>query len=265
MMTERLENLTWKEIRTAAEKGATAVLPLGSMEQHGPHLPVVTDTRLVESVSVAALSEMAPDVAGAFVLAPTLWLGASNHHQAFFALSLGENTYIEVLVEMIRSFRLAGFQRLFVLNGHGGNSAPLRVALSIIRQERASMLVGVAEYWSLAAAALRRQRKSQSGGAAHAGEIETSLMLHLSADLVRTADVGASIPQMPEGFEIDLVESGAVSLSLSWEAVSETGQVGDGTVAAAESGERFFGEITKAVAKTLRVFHGLSAAAADPT
>lgn len=259
MKMERLENLTWKEIRRAAESGATAVLPLGSMEQHGPHLPVVTDTLLVESVVAAALSETARALEGAFVLAPTLWIGASNHHQTFFALSLGENTYIEVLVEMIRSFHLAGFQRLFILNGHGGNSAPLRVALSRIRHERISMLVGAAEYWSVAAPALKRLRKSESGGAAHGGEIETSLMLHLNRDTVKTAEIKALIPQMPEGFEIDLVESGSVSLSLSWEAVSKTGQVGDGTVASAESGERFFEEITKAVAETLRVFHNMSA------
>ena len=264
-MMERLENLTWKEIRRAAENGATAVLPLGSLEQHGPHLPVVTDTRLVESVTLAALSEMTPELAGSFLLAPTLWLGSSNHHQAFFAVSLRENTYIEVLVEMIRSLHLAGFRRLFVLNGHGGNSAPLRVALSRIRQEEISMLVGVAEYWAIAAPAIKQLRNSKSGGAAHAGEIETSLMLHLAADAVRTADISACIPQMPEGFEIDLVDSGAVSLSLAWGAVSKTGQVGDGTAASAESGERFFEEITKAVRKTLEVFHDLSPESADST
>ena len=253
----KLQDMTWPEIRVAAEQGATAVLPLGSMEQHGPHLPVVTDTKLVEAVTEAALDILQ----GGFVLAPTLWLGASNHHQGFFALSLGESTYIEVLVETIRSFHLAGFRRLFVLNGHGGNSSPLRVALSKIRQERHSMLVGIAEYWSIAAPSIRRLRKSASGGAAHAGELETALMLHICGETVRTADIVACMPNLPTGFEIDLVDSGAVSLSLSWEAVSENGPIGDGTIASAESGKLFFDEITEAVAGTLRTFHVLSTGA----
>ena len=259
-MARKLEDMTWQEIRRIAEDGATAVLPLGSMEQHGPHLPVITDTRLVESVAAAAIADAeAANPEEAFVLAPTLWLGASNHHQGFFALSLGESTYIDVLVETIRSFHKAGFERLFVLNGHGGNSAPLRVALSRTRQEEISMLVGVAEYWSIAAQAIQRLRISESGGAAHAGELETSLMLHICGGSVRSADIGATIPKLPEDFRIDLIDSGAVSLSLSWGAVSKTGQVGDGTVASAESGKRFFDEITEAVSRTLLVFHDLKA------
>lgn len=255
----KLQEMTWQEIRDKAKKGATAVLPLGSLEQHGPHLPVVTDTGLVDAVVESTAEAIEKEVP--LVVAPTLWLGASNHHQGFFALSLDEGTYIDVLVQTIRSFALAGFERLFVLNGHGGNSSPLRIAMSKIRREDLAMLVGCAEYWSIAAPALRELRQSSRGGAAHAGEIETSLMLHLRPDDVRVDKIGSTVPKLPDHFAVDLIDSGPVSLSSSWESLSETGQVGDGEIASGERGGRFFEAVCTAFAACLRSFHTLTATA----
>ena len=125
--------MTWEEVRAAASDGAVALLPAGSTEQHGPHLPVKTDALLVTSVARAAVKALPASVPA--VLAPTLFLGASDHHVPFFALSLDERTYVDVVEQTGLCFAEAGFRRLFILNGHGGNSAAIRLALVSMRKK----------------------------------------------------------------------------------------------------------------------------------
>lgn len=247
--------MTWPEIRTSAKQGAVVVLPTGSIEQHGHHLPTVTDTRLVESVATGAI-ELAERSDGAqrYLMTPTLWTGASDHHRPFFALSLREETYIDMIIDIAGSIAEAGFQKLFIVNGHGGNSAPLRVALSALKRTAPDMMIGTGNYWSIAASGLRAIRESGPGGAAHAGEIETSLMLHLAPDLVRSEVAPAAIPSRPNGFEIDLIDGGAIVVNLPWKKLSERGHIGDPTVASAEAGHSFFKAATEALATALGAF-----------
>lgn len=258
-MNYLLEEMSWPEIRRAAGEGAVAVLPTGSIEQHGRHLPTRTDSLLVEAVAKAGTAAFQGEAeTRRAVVAPTLWAGASDHHRSFFALSVSEGTYIDVIADLAESLAEAGFTRLFVINGHGGNSAPLRVALSELRRRVPSLVCAVADYWALAAPAFRAKRKSSAGGAAHAGEIETSLMLHLSAESVRLAEIDASVPAMPHGFEIDLIDGGPVSVFVPWESMSSDGQVGDPTVSDEESGKRFYQAAVSAFAEALRCFAALS-------
>ncbi len=258
----RMTEMTWKEIREAAQKGAMALLPVASMEQHGPHLPVKTDTLLVTRAAEATLQRLEQETP--IVLAPTLWLGASHHHTKFFALSVDELTYVAMIRQIAFSLAAAGFQRLFLLNGHGGNSAPLRVALTRIRDEQPGMLVGAAEYWGLAAKAIRKLRLSRPGGAAHGGEFETSLMLHLQREAVRGDAVRSNVPRVPPGFEIDLVDRGAVTLGISVDKLSSQGQVGEGALASAEQGERFFEAVVEATSQAILAFAELDVSTLDP-
>jgi len=253
-----LTEMTWPEIREAAEAGAIAVLPTGSTEQHGKHLPTGTDTTLVESVVRAGcLRVESGSPSNGVVLAPTLWLGASDHHRGFFALSVSEATYISMVADIASSVAEAGFAKLCIINGHGGNTAPIRVALAAVRRSAPDLLVATADYWALAASAMRAIRASGPGGAAHAGEIETSLMLHLSPESVRTDLIARSVPSMPEGFEIDLIDGGAAAVYVPWTAMSADGQVGDPTVADAGRGREFFDAAAEAVAGMLTRFAGL--------
>ncbi|HEX6972175.1 MAG TPA: creatininase family protein [Limnochordia bacterium] len=244
--------MTWRAIREAAAAGAVLVLPTGSMEQHGHHLPVRTDTALVTAVAEGALAALPEDVR--CILAPTLWLGASNHHLPYFALSVGEAVYVELIAQVGESAAEAGFRRLFILNGHGGNAAPLRLALIEIRRRRPALLVAAAEYWSLAAAQIREVRTSAPGGAAHACEVETSLMWHLSPDSVRVDRMRAALPPWPEGFVRDLVDGGPIALGIEWEKLSADGTLGDPTQASPEKGERFFQAAVMAAAQAITAF-----------
>lgn len=123
--------MTAPELREiAARKGALAILPAGSLEQHGPHLPVITDTASASAASIAAARLVAdgPDPVPVAVL-PGLWLGLSEHHLPFGGtISVDYAAYRAILESIVRSLRALGFARLLIVNGHGGNIDPLAVA-----------------------------------------------------------------------------------------------------------------------------------------
>ena len=168
----RLADTTWPELADRP----LLVLPLGAVEQHGPHLPFGTDTAVATAVAAAAV----PELAGA-LLAPALGYGASGEHEGFpGTVSIGTAALTTLLVEYGRSAgRWAG--RLLVVNGHGGNLDALRDAVPLLRAEGRDVA------WSPCAV---------PGGDAHAGRTETSLLLHVEPRVVREAlaEVGETSP-----------------------------------------------------------------------
>jgi mycofactocin system creatininase family protein len=159
----RLADATWPELTGRP----LVVVPLGAVEQHGPHLPLATDTVVAATVAESAV----PSLAGA-LLAPALAYGASGEHEGFpGTVSIGTAALTALLVEYGRSAgRWAG--RLLVVNGHGGNLDALRTAVPLLRTEGRDVA------WFPC---------GTPGGDAHAGRTETSLMLHVEPAGVRTA------------------------------------------------------------------------------
>src|SRR5260370_14592590 len=125
--TMRLAELTRPAAADAAAAGAIAVLPVGSVEQHGQHLPVGTDSLLVAAVA-DGLERRRPE---SILLMPVQWYGASAHHLAFpGTASLSSELFARLIVEVLTSYaRSTGQRRFLILNGHGGNEAPIRIAL----------------------------------------------------------------------------------------------------------------------------------------
>jgi creatinine amidohydrolase len=148
------------------------IAPLGSFEQHGPHLPLTTDTDLVSAIADAVERAMH----GKALLVPCLWIEPSTH-------------YIGVIQDLCRSILVMGAARvLLLLNGHGGNDVPVRAALREVKTElqgHAGVHVLYAAYRMLAAASIRQIRESELGGLGHACEMETSPMLHLHPNRLR--------------------------------------------------------------------------------
>lgn len=162
--------------------GSVAVLPIGSLEQHGEHLPLGTDTLLVETVARRALRDLEN-----VVLCPTVPYGFSGHHQFACALSIRPETLLAVLSELLDSLVKAGFSRILVLNGHGGNIEMMNQAIKLAALEQ-PIIAACCSYWELISPA--------TGTPGHAGRFETDLMSTAHPELVHPAGTGPSEPPL---------------------------------------------------------------------
>jgi creatinine amidohydrolase len=176
------KELTAEDLRAKAAADAIVVLPVASMEQHGPHLPVGVDTILCEGVCRTAAEKVATDVP--VVVAPSLWCGMAEHHMAFGGtFTFDIPTYRAVLLALLRSLDRHGFKRVLIVNGHGGNIAALNSFLPDFARET-RVKVRMATYFDLAASDLAPVLEDQKT-VHHACEVETSLMLVLAPDTVK--------------------------------------------------------------------------------
>lgn len=160
----RLGELTWPELHQARRRPLVAI-PLGSCEQHGPHLPLDTDSRIAVALCEALVASFDP---GDVVVGPAITISASGEHHGFAGtLSIGTEALVAVLVELVRSADWSS--GVVLVNGHGGNAAALQRAQATLTREGRRVLA-----WS----------PRPYGGDAHAGLTETSLMLALAPRLV---------------------------------------------------------------------------------
>jgi mycofactocin precursor peptide peptidase len=198
-----LAEQTWPEV-----EATLLVVPLGSTEQHGPHLPLGTDT----TIAVALARGLAAERPGV-VVAPALAFGSSGEHEGFAGtLSIGQTATELVVVELCRSAS-ASFERVVLVSTHGGNAEVVARAARTLHDEGRAVLV-----WS------PRWR-----GDAHAGRIETSLMLALAPESVRVARTAAGNTEPIEALMPRLLEEGV-------RAASPNGVLGDPQGASAEEG-----------------------------
>ena len=239
--------LTAPEIRALTARGAAlAVLPVGALEQHGPHLPVGTDSRIAWELSIRAARLAAPDVP--VLVLPAIWTGLSEHHLPFGGtISLDYAGLEGVLRGVARSLRATGFARLLVVNGHGGNDEALNVACRELALEFELPMVA-ARPWSLISEVMPRVLDRQTG-VHHGCEAETSVMLALAPELVRVDLLEAAAHQEP----------GAVAnrpaLSRFWsfaERAPGSGVRGDPRAATAAKGEALLAAMAEALAAAMR-------------
>jgi mycofactocin system creatininase family protein len=204
----RLATLTWVDAEQQIAEGAVLLVPLGSTEQHGPHLPIGTDTDIAVAVASSAAARLRQAV-----VAPPVAYGSSGEHQSFpGTLSIGSTATQQLLVELGRSAGEA-FARIVFVSTHGGNAEPVRRAVAELRSEGRDV----------------RAWGPQWKGDAHAGRTETSLMLVIAPELVRlgAAEAGDTRPldeMLPE------LRTGGVR------SVSPNGVLGDPTDATPKEG-----------------------------
>ena len=239
--------LTGPEIRAvAAQKDALAVLPIGSLEQHGPHLPVITDTASASAAAIRAARLVQGDVP--VLVLPGLWTGMSEHHLPFGGtISLTYSELAGVLRGVVRSLRAIGFARLLIVNGHGGNVEPLAVAARELAHEFGLPVVACTP-WYLTRHLIADIAETEETPA-HACEGETSVMMAVAPDLVRTDKFDEAVRQRPE--PVPKYDGFSRFWSFS-ERAPVTGVRGDPRPSTAEKGERFLAVHAQALAEAMR-------------
>ena len=212
--------------------GALAVLPI-SLEQHGPHLPAITDTASASAAAIRASRLVADDIPVAVL--PGLWLGMSEHHLPFGGtITLDYDTLSRVIRCIVRSLKTLGFQRLFIVNGHGGNMDPLAVAVRELAVEFAMPIVATTP-WMLAPEEAGKIFEVDTG-AHHACEGEASVMLAIVPDAVKTEMFGQAYGNQQHPVDVPADVSRFYSFA---ERALVTGTWGDPRSATADKGERF--------------------------
>jgi len=250
----RLVEMTRSEAVKAAPE-SLLIIPLGATEQHGPHLPLGTDTMLVEAIAERA--GIALRHSFSVVLAPTLPVGSSAHHIPFGGtLSMSGPSLYSVLMDIGRSVAAGGFRRMFFLNGHGGNHELAQVAARDLALEL-PVAAGAGSWWDMAYDALMEAGSPTIQNIpGHAGGFETAAMMSIAAHLVRERPPvreNQSVGRPP--FRSDY----RTEIHGSWKAID--GFTDNPADASAELGARFLSVAAAKVAADLGTFYARSKAA----
>jgi len=236
-------NLKAHELRALAADDAVVIAPVAAMEQHGPHLPVQVDSRLATEVSHRAAQKAHNEQAT--VVLPVVWAGLSEHHMPFGGtITLDYETLLAVFRCIVDSVQRHGFNKVVILNGHGGNIDACKMIAQSLSLELDDITVIAATYWLEAASRLAPILDDQSN-VLHAGEAETSMMLQLEPDLVDDGDLASHRTQADLSFLL------AGEGSFRWRdlaAVTPNGVLGDPSSANAAKGELLLEAASDAIA-----------------
>jgi creatinine amidohydrolase len=235
---------------------ATVIIPTAAIEQHGPHLPIITDTAIVEAVSRGAAAAAAVPV----IVAPTVCYGASQHHFPFpGVMSLRSDTFSAILRDLLDSLARTGARRVYLLNGHGGNDELIRL---IAREEGPlkHLAIGAASYWSIAWEGMLAEEAHTKLGylPGHAGHFETAMMLHLRPDLVYRDRFPVPMGTQLEGSHWPGGVFGTITPPHN--SLGSSGTSDDASRATAEWGARMLDVIVRDVAAAIERFHELAGA-----
>lgn len=185
------------ELRALADDDACVILPVASIEQHGPHLPVMTDTRL--GWEIAMRSAQKAFAKRPTVVTPVVWSGLSEHHMPYGGtLILSHETFRMVLRDLIVSLTRHGFHDVLISNSHGGNVIPMKQIADELSGQLDATIVATT-YPGEAAPAIKEILEDQEN-LGHACEAETSMMMAVEPDLVDTSDLSSLATQRGAGF-----------------------------------------------------------------
>jgi len=254
----RYEKLTWPEINDAIDLGKVCILPCGAVEQHGPHLPLDVDLVCPTGIATGA-GKVAADK---LLVLPIVAYGYTGHVMDFpGTINNDFEHFMRHVLDITRSLAYHGFKKIILLNGHGSNMPNLDLVArrTCLETDAECMLVG---WWNLLTVDkefMPNWRESQfPGGCAHAGELETSLYLYLDGDNVRQdkiADGKISFNEEKSPFNyVDLFEQGPGTV-VSWtSSYSETGVLGEASLASEEKGRLAYEEAVKQLVKLVSWF-----------
>jgi creatinine amidohydrolase len=236
--------MKWQDLSSrqlgAVSRDTIVIIPTASIEQHGPHLPVGTDSFIGEGIASALDAEFR----GRLLILPVQRVGCSEHHMAFpGTLSLQHETFEAVVFETLTSLVRQRLRHFLVLNSHGGNQAIGGVIAEKGAREWKDVELVFASWWKVAAERLKGLVEGEFPSVGHACEFETSLMLALHPQLVNMAlAVDDGLPPRAKQLQSDLLSGPAATLSLPMDRLTRDGVYGRPTLANAEKGRRILHE-----------------------
>ncbi|WP_050785905.1 creatininase family protein [Pedosphaera parvula] len=242
----KLAELAWPEVEHL-DRDIIVIYPIAALEQHSRHLPFFTDSILCDGVA----SRLEAALPNEILLLPVQWLGASAHHLGMpGSLTAQSDTYLNILCEPLRCLLQHGFRRVFILNGHGGNIDGFHLALRQLALEFPDSVLAGASYWDLAdkeiAAILQGERKNVG----HACEFETSMMMYLRPELVRTSEIADDkVKNTSEALK-------GIYIPLDFKRHTRHGGSGQATLATAAKGKQFMDAI---VPKSVEIIKAIKA------
>ncbi len=242
MTKYRYDELTWPEVREALERQPVVLLPFGTVEDHGPHLPLNTDNVIVEAICLEA-ARRAPEE---MLVMPLFAYGLDEHHMDFAGtVSVDMETLIRAIADVAASPARHGFTHILIVNGHGSNASIADLAARRVVLETGAicgaMSPNAAIDPTLAEPTFSQMRRSTPGGVGHACEYETAMMLHLRPDLVQMDKAVREVGQLKfDYFNWDHPEPSILAWQDWWSRMSASGVCGDPTVATAEFGKALF-------------------------
>lgn len=241
----RYESLTWPELDAAVGMNKVVVIPVGSIEQHGYHLPVDVDVRLAASVCLEA-GARAPQ---SMLVMPPVTYGYCHHVMDFpGTINVRQTTFVNQLIEIGTSLAYHGFKRILMVNGHGSNHQLVERASRVINLQTDALCSNLS-WWQLAAEKWESEiRLSEQGGCGHACELETAVYLHLNPDGVRMdrirGGIASCITEIEGGKEWQMIEltgpSGPATIVEWTSTYTESGTAGLPQLSTAENGKRIF-------------------------
>jgi len=220
-----------------SERGKVILLPIGHTEQHGFHLPLMVDTVIIDAIAKGTTAQ----VPTRSFAVPVMPYGVSTHRSSFAAtLNAGGRAFEDFWVAVIDVLVARGFDRFYLMSGHGGNSSFLVNVVKYAGERHRRIFCATAflhTSGSIGAAALDKYRTSKIGGMGHAGELETSYMLHLRPELCQMERVvdETDFVSTPD-YYMDWIEGGALVANPPWDDDSKTGAYGAGSHGTAEKG-----------------------------
>ncbi|BAZ27580.1 creatininase [Cylindrospermum sp. NIES-4074] len=243
--------LTWNEVQAMPDKENVVIIqPVGAIEQHGPHLPLIVDAAIAVGVLGKALESLDADIP-AYAL-PTLYYGKSNEHWHFpGTITLSTETLTATIMEVGESIYRAGFRKFVLMNAHGGQPQVMQMAARDLHVKYSDFLVFPLFVWRVPNITKDLLTPKEATQGMHAGDAETSIMLAILPELVQLDKAVAEYP--PEQTESSLI-SWEGKLPVSWVTrdISKSGVIGDATTASQEKGSRILESVANGWVQVIR-------------
>jgi len=247
-MSNNFEDKSWQEIGEYINANALILIPIGAIEEHGPHLPVSTDMVIARKITEAVSEKISEKIK--VLVTPNMWQaynGAIMQNKWPGSLTIGQDVQKKLLYDITASIAKMGFKKILYINSHGQNLFTMEAVIRQIADEFSICIPYVFEY-SIAKDFMIKNRKSKIGGTCHACELETSLMLYLT-DLVDMSKAENNLMEYDSEFRNNDAMQGNSKVFWSTWCLEKTssGVLGDPTVATKKLGKDLFEYLVKEI------------------